>query len=116
MLIVGISAVIIAIFLAVAFNKSLQHPIKAMEERREGVDKTHNMEAGLQLLTTGISSLKQPAEVMRRGSAGDNSISRIQQKIAFLGGRKEAFRGPNRTDSPTPGPIRSEKHRSWRRG
>lgn len=93
-LIVGISAVIISIFLAVALNKSLRHPHNA--------DETDNMKADLQHVT-GVSTPRQQVETMRSGNTRYNFISRLQQRR----------RGPYPTDSLTPTPSRSARHGSW---
>lgn len=99
-LIVGISAVIISIFLAVAFKGSLRDHSKTIRKRPGVAEKTVAMKAVVQRIT-GFSKLKQQAEAMRRGSAGDTFIGWLQQRR----------RDPHPTD-----PGQSVEHGNWETG
>lgn len=109
-LIVGISAVIIFIFLAVAFRKVFRDPF----ERLMGREKAHTVEGGLQHITN-VARLEQLIETTPRGSADEIAIRRLQQEHESLKGRATTFRNPHRVGTLTPVQSRTGRHSNSRR-
>lgn len=112
MSIVCISALIISIFLAVAFSKRFRHPVETTRNRLMGADNAHTMEEGLHLIT-GVPSMKQRNK--SRGSAEDDAIRRFEQRHESLEGRTQTFFNPHPTEPLASVQSRSGKHSSWRR-
>lgn len=109
MLIVGISAVIIVIFLAIAFRKGFRHPIETGKKKFLGRDKPHTVEEGLHH-ATNVARLEQQVETVPRGSADEDAIRRLQQEQQTLKGRMATFRNLHTAGGLTPVQSRTKRH------
>lgn len=99
----GISAVIIAIFLAIAFSPTLRHPVDAAKKIRERYEPAawgpHTGTRGLELIAAGaigamVSELPSKTHNGEQppSSPGNGSFRRIQQEQETLMRRRETLR------------------------
>lgn len=114
-LIVGISAVIIFIFLAVAFREFFRDAFETAVKELLGREKTPTVEEGLQQDITHVPRLEQQIEMSPRGSADEIAIRRLQEENESLKGRIATFRNPHHSGTLTPVQSRTERHGNSRR-